>query len=125
MPDEGALTGPSLCLVCPTLRAVPQRDPMRAGVTVSGPEPPTRPARSSGVVSSQRFHAPAISQASTGWPAKSAYDVHLEFAQLAVLEDGVVRDEGRICVTPAALRVRADGLRLALLPFSLFAPVTD
>src|SRR5215813_5888478 len=38
-------------------------------------------------------------------------DVHREFAQLAVLEDGVVRDEGRIGVTPEALRAWADGLR--------------
>ena len=29
-------------------------------------------------------------------------DVHREFAQLAVLEDGLVRDEGRIGVTPEA-----------------------
>ena len=27
-------------------------------------------------------------------------DVHREFAQLAVVEDGLVRDEGRIGVTP-------------------------
>jgi transposase len=38
-------------------------------------------------------------------------DVHREFAQLAVLEDGVVRDEGRIGVTPEALRQWAAGLR--------------
>lgn len=38
-------------------------------------------------------------------------DVHREFAQLAVLEDGVVRDEGRIGVTPEALRAWAAGLR--------------
>ena len=31
-------------------------------------------------------------------------DVHREFAQLAVLEDGLVRDEGKIGVTPEALR---------------------
>jgi hypothetical protein len=31
-------------------------------------------------------------------------DVHREFAQLAVVEDGLVRDEGRIGVTPEALR---------------------
>ena len=30
-------------------------------------------------------------------------DVHREFAQIAVVEDGLVRDEGRIGVTPAAL----------------------
>src|SRR5690348_4115557 len=38
-------------------------------------------------------------------------DVHREFAQLAVLEDGVVRDDGKIGVTPEALRAWADGLR--------------
>jgi hypothetical protein len=30
-------------------------------------------------------------------------DVYREFAQLAVVEDGLVRDEGRIGVTPEAL----------------------
>jgi len=38
-------------------------------------------------------------------------DVHREFAQLAVLEGGLVRDEGRIGVTPEALRAWAGGLR--------------
>src|SRR3954454_18243553 len=38
-------------------------------------------------------------------------DVHREFAQLAVVEDGLVRDEGRIGVTPEALRAWAGGLR--------------
>jgi len=38
-------------------------------------------------------------------------DVHREFAQLAVAEDGLVRDEGRIGVTPEALREWAAGLR--------------
>jgi transposase len=37
-------------------------------------------------------------------------DVHREFAQLAVVEDGLVRDEGRIAVTPEALRQWAAGL---------------
>ncbi|MGI8701286.1 MAG: hypothetical protein ACR2JU_08780 [Nocardioidaceae bacterium] len=37
--------------------------------------------------------------------------MHGEFAQLAVLEDGLVRDEGRIGVTPEALRSWAGGLR--------------
>jgi transposase len=37
-------------------------------------------------------------------------DVHREFAQVAVLEDGLVRDEGRIGVTPEALRAWADTL---------------
>lgn len=37
-------------------------------------------------------------------------DVHREFAQLAVVEDGLVRDEGRIDVTPEALRRWANGL---------------
>jgi transposase len=38
-------------------------------------------------------------------------DVHREFAQLAVVEDGLVRDEGRVGVTPEALRRWAAGLR--------------
>jgi transposase len=38
-------------------------------------------------------------------------DVHREFAQIAVVEDGLVRDEGRIGVTPEALRQWAAGLR--------------
>jgi transposase len=38
-------------------------------------------------------------------------DVHREFAQLAVVEDGLVRDEGRIGVTPEALRRWAEDLR--------------
>jgi hypothetical protein len=38
-------------------------------------------------------------------------DVHREFAQLAVVEDGLVRDEGRIAVTPEALRAWAADLR--------------
>jgi transposase len=38
-------------------------------------------------------------------------DVHREFAQLAVVENGLVRDEGRIGVTPEALRQWAAGLR--------------
>ncbi len=37
--------------------------------------------------------------------------VHREFAQLAVLEDGLVRDEGKIGVTPEAVRQWAEGLR--------------
>ena len=39
-------------------------------------------------------------------------DVHREFAQLAVVEDGLVRDEDRIAVTPEALRRWAGDLRL-------------
>jgi transposase len=38
-------------------------------------------------------------------------DVHREFAQLAVVEDGLLRDEGRIGVTPEALRRWAATLR--------------
>ncbi len=37
-------------------------------------------------------------------------DVHREFAQVAVVEDGLVRDEGRIGVTPEELRRWAGGL---------------
>ena len=39
-------------------------------------------------------------------------DVHREFAQVAVVEDGLVRDEGRIAVTPEALREWAVELRI-------------
>jgi transposase len=39
-------------------------------------------------------------------------DVHREFAQLAVVEDDLVRDEGRIAVTPGALREWAAELRV-------------
>ena len=39
-------------------------------------------------------------------------DVHREFAQLAVLEDGLVRDEGKIGVTPEAFRQWAKGCSL-------------
>jgi transposase len=38
-------------------------------------------------------------------------DVHREFAQLAVVEHGVCRDEGRIGVTPQELRAWAETLR--------------
>ena len=38
-------------------------------------------------------------------------DVHREFAQIAVVEDGLCRDEGRIGVTPEALRAWAATLR--------------
>jgi transposase len=38
-------------------------------------------------------------------------DVHREFAQIAVVENGLVRDEGRIGVTPEALRRWAEELR--------------
>ncbi|GAB3915558.1 hypothetical protein GCM10011575_38590 [Microlunatus endophyticus] len=37
-------------------------------------------------------------------------DVHREFAQLAIVEDGLLRDAGRIGVTPGALRLWADTL---------------
>jgi len=40
-------------------------------------------------------------------------DVHREFAQLAVLEDRRLRDEGKIGVTPEALRAWAEGLHSA------------
>ena len=38
-------------------------------------------------------------------------DVHREFVQLAVVEDGIVRDEGKIGVTPEALRTWSSELR--------------
>jgi transposase len=39
-------------------------------------------------------------------------DVHREFAQLAAVEDGIVRDEGKIGLTPEALRAWASELLL-------------
>jgi len=38
-------------------------------------------------------------------------DVHRSFAQIAIVEDGICRDEGRIGVRPEELRVWAAGLR--------------
>jgi transposase len=64
-----------------------------------------------GVVPSQRF---PITEIIEGRPVLVRYigmDMHREFAQLAVVEDGLVRDEGRIGVTPEALRAWASGLR--------------
>src|SRR4051812_50211503 len=37
-------------------------------------------------------------------------DVHREFAQVAIWEDGLVRQAGRIAATPEALRLFADSL---------------
>ena len=63
-----------------------------------------------GVVSSQRF--PIDGSVKGAWIVRYfGMDVHREFAQLAVVEDGLVRDEGRIGVTPEALRTWAGGLR--------------
>jgi hypothetical protein len=44
-------------------------------------------------------------------------DVHREFAQIAVVEDGLVRDEGRIGVTPEVVfdLVRSSRLGVSLL----------
>ena len=38
-------------------------------------------------------------------------DVHRSFAQIAIVEDGLCRDEGRIGVRPEELREWAAGLR--------------
>ena len=43
-------------------------------------------------------------------PRRIGLDVHREFAQIAVWEDGVVRQAGQIATTPEALRVFADSL---------------
>ena len=43
-------------------------------------------------------------------PRRLGLDVHREFAQIAVWEDGVVRQAGRIATTPEAIRVFADSL---------------
>ena len=57
-----------------------------------------------GVVPSQRFPS-SINEKGVVWMVRYiGMDVHREFAQLAVVEDGLVRDEGRIGVTPEALR---------------------
>jgi transposase len=43
-------------------------------------------------------------------PRRIGLDVHREFAQIAVWEDGLVRQAGRVETTPEALRVLADSL---------------
>ena len=43
-------------------------------------------------------------------PRRIGLDVHREFAQIAVWEDGVVRQAGQIATTPEAIRVFADSL---------------
>jgi transposase len=43
-------------------------------------------------------------------PRRIGLDVHREFAQIAVWEDGIVRHAGQIATTPEALRVFADSL---------------
>jgi transposase len=43
-------------------------------------------------------------------PRRIGLDVHREFAQIAVWEDGVVRQAGQIATTPEALRAFADSL---------------
>jgi transposase len=46
-------------------------------------------------------------------PRRIGLDVHREFAQIAVWEDGVVRQAGRIATTREALRAFADSLELS------------
>jgi transposase len=43
-------------------------------------------------------------------PRRIGLDVHREFAQIAVWEDGIVRQAGQIATTPEALRAFADSL---------------
>src|SRR5215211_6249751 len=64
-----------------------------------------------GVVPSQRFPLSIEQKGVVGVVRYIGMDVHREFAQLAVVEDGLVRDDGRIAVTPAALRRWAGDLR--------------
>src|SRR5215207_3433601 len=64
-----------------------------------------------GVVPSQRFPSLIKQKGVVGVVRYIGMDVHREFAQLAVVEDGLVRDEGRIAVTPEALRRWAVDLR--------------
>src|ERR1700694_670898 len=55
---------------------------------------------------------PAIGRSKEGRavPRRIGLDVHREFAQIAVWEDGIVRQAGQIATTPEALRVFADSL---------------
>src|SRR6201987_328607 len=55
---------------------------------------------------------PAIEPSKEGRavPRRIGLDVHREFAQIAVWEDGVVRQAGQIATTPEAIRVFADSL---------------
>ena len=64
-----------------------------------------------GVVPSQRFPLSIEQKGVVGVVRYIGMDVHREFAQLAVVEDGLVRDDGRIAVTTAALRRWAGDLR--------------
>ena len=43
-------------------------------------------------------------------PRRIGLDVHREFAQIAVLEDGLVRQAGQVATSPEALRALADSL---------------
>ena len=43
-------------------------------------------------------------------PRRIGLDVHREFVQIAVWEDGIVRQAGRVAATPEALRTLADSL---------------
>ena len=43
-------------------------------------------------------------------PRRIGLDVHREFAQIAVWEDGLVRQAGQVATTPEALRIFADSL---------------
>src|SRR5579884_3443928 len=55
---------------------------------------------------------PAIVQPKEGSavPRRIGLDVHREFAQIAVWEDGLVRQAGQVATTPDALRTLADSL---------------
>jgi transposase len=55
---------------------------------------------------------PAIDQSKEGGavPRRIGLDVHREFAQIAVWEDGLVRQAGQVATTPEALRALADSL---------------
>src|SRR5215217_4042702 len=64
-----------------------------------------------GVVPSQRFPSLIKQKGVAGVVRYIGMDVHREFAQLAVVEDGLVRDVGRIAVTPEALRSWSGDLR--------------
>ena len=61
------------------------------------------------VVSARRFLSRHAKRRGTG-VRSIGMDVHRSFAQVAVVEDGVCRDEGRIGVKPEELRAWADTL---------------
>ena len=48
-----------------------------------------------------------------GWVGRSALDLHRDFCEVAICEDGVVRSAGRVAMTPEALEALAASLEAA------------